>query len=78
MKNQTITFSPDFRESKFELTMEQLHWDGSVNETRPKIVWPAEPERDQFRPPRMVRTGTGINHLSFSIQRLNFIHGGKR
>ena len=27
MKNQTISFSPDYRESKFDLTMGQLLWD---------------------------------------------------
>jgi len=41
MQNQTISFSPDFRESSFSLDMEQLIWDPSVNQTRPKIVWPA-------------------------------------
>ena len=40
MQNEVITFSPDYRESKFELYMEQLLWDESVGETRPKIVWP--------------------------------------
>jgi len=48
MKNQTISFSPDYRESKFDLTMEQLFWDGSVNETRPKIVWPANLKETSF------------------------------
>jgi branched-chain amino acid transport system substrate-binding protein len=48
MKNQTISFSPDYRESKFELTMEQLFWDGSVNETRPEIVWPAGLKETDF------------------------------
>lgn len=48
MQNQTISFSPDYRESKFELTMEQLYWDGSVNETRPKIVWPAGLKETDF------------------------------
>lgn len=48
MENQTICFSSDFRESKFDLTMEQLFWDGSVNETRPKIVWPASLKETDF------------------------------
>ncbi|MCE5297746.1 MAG: ABC transporter substrate-binding protein [Methanoregulaceae archaeon] len=48
MKGQTINFSPDYRESKFDLTMEQLFWDGSVNETRPKIIWPASLKETDF------------------------------
>lgn len=48
MKGQTINFSPDYRESKFDLTMEQLFWDWSVNETRPKIIWPASLKETDF------------------------------
>lgn len=48
MTNQTISFSKDYRESKFDLTMEQLRWDPSVNETRPKIVWPANLKQTDF------------------------------
>jgi branched-chain amino acid transport system substrate-binding protein len=48
MQGQTISFSPDYRESKFDLTMEQLYWDGSVNETRPKIIWPAGLKETDF------------------------------
>jgi|GEM_PF-1237401 len=40
MKDDVITFSPDYRESKFELYMQQLIWNETANETRPKIVWP--------------------------------------
>lgn len=51
MQGQTISFSKDFRESKFDLTMEQLVWDPAVNETRPKIVAPANlKERDFVLP----------------------------
>ncbi len=48
MNNQTISFSPDFRESKFELTMEQLRWNSTVNETRPQIVWPSNLKQADF------------------------------
>ena len=54
MNNQTISFSPDFRESKFELTMEQLRWNSTVNETRPQIVWPSNLKQADFYCP----TGT--------------------
>jgi len=40
MKNQTISFSPDFRESSFDLWMEQLTMNATAGETRPAIVWP--------------------------------------
>jgi branched-chain amino acid transport system substrate-binding protein len=48
MNNQAIVFSPDFRESKFDLTMEQLRWNSTVNETRPQIVWPANLKQADF------------------------------
>jgi branched-chain amino acid transport system substrate-binding protein len=59
MQNQTISFSPDYRESKFDLTMEQLYWDGSVNETRPKIVWPASLKETSFVLPEWFEPGQG-------------------
>jgi len=40
MKGQTISFSPDFRESSFDLWMEQLSLNATAGETRPSIVWP--------------------------------------
>ena len=40
MKDQTISFSPDFRESTFDLWMEQLSYNATIGETRPVIVWP--------------------------------------
>jgi branched-chain amino acid transport system substrate-binding protein len=40
MKDQTISFSPDFRESTFDLWMEQLSYNATLGETRPAIVWP--------------------------------------
>jgi branched-chain amino acid transport system substrate-binding protein len=59
MKNQTITFSPDYRESKFELTMEQLHWNETVKETRPKIVWPDNLKETSFVLPDWYEPGQG-------------------
>jgi branched-chain amino acid transport system substrate-binding protein len=59
MQNQTISFSQDYRESKFELTMEQLYWDGSVNETRPKIIWPASLKETSFVLPAWFEPGQG-------------------
>ena len=59
MQNQTISFSPDYRESKFELTMEQLFWDESVKETRPKIVWPANLKETSFVLPDWYEPGQG-------------------
>ena len=40
MKDQTISFSPDFRESTFNLWMEQLAFNQTLGESRPNIVWP--------------------------------------
>ncbi|MFZ0034702.1 MAG: ABC transporter substrate-binding protein, partial [Sedimentisphaerales bacterium] len=40
MKGQTISFSPDFRESTFDLWMEQLSYNATIGETRPSINWP--------------------------------------
>ncbi len=40
MKDKTISFSPDFRESTFDLWMEQLSMNATAGETRPTIVWP--------------------------------------
>jgi len=48
MKDQTITFSPDFRESTFDLWMEQLSMDATAGETRPKIVWPDNLKTTEF------------------------------
>ncbi|PKG31780.1 ABC transporter substrate-binding protein, partial [Methanoregula sp.] len=48
MKDQTISFSPDFRESSFDLWMEQLEFDTAAGETRPKIVWPDNLKTQEF------------------------------
>jgi branched-chain amino acid transport system substrate-binding protein len=59
MKNQTIDFSPDYRESKFALTMEQLYWNESIKETRPKIVWPHNLKEASFVLPEWFEPGQG-------------------
>jgi branched-chain amino acid transport system substrate-binding protein len=40
MKGGTIAFSKDYRESKFDLWMEQLAFNQTIGECRPNIVWP--------------------------------------
>jgi len=58
MKGGVVTFSPDYRESKFELYMQQLLWDESGNETRPKIVWPASVKETDFVLPAWYEPGS--------------------
>jgi branched-chain amino acid transport system substrate-binding protein len=58
MQGGKITFTPDFRESKFELYMQQLIWDESVGETRPKIVWPDSVKETEFVLPDWYETGS--------------------
>jgi len=40
MKGGTISFSKDYRESQFDLWMEQLSYNATIGECRPFIVWP--------------------------------------
>jgi branched-chain amino acid transport system substrate-binding protein len=40
MNGGTISFSKDFRESQFDLWMEQLAYNQTIGESRPIIVWP--------------------------------------
>ncbi|RZN33445.1 MAG: ABC transporter substrate-binding protein [Methanophagales archaeon ANME-1-THS] len=58
MKEGKITFSPDYRESKFELYMQQLLWDDAVGETRPKIVWPESVKETDFVLPSWYEPGS--------------------
>lgn len=58
MKNGVITFSPDYRESKFELYMQQLIWDETVGETRPTIVWPDSVKETDFILPEWYEPGS--------------------
>lgn len=58
MKDSTISFSPDFRESTFDLWMEQLSMDGAAGETRPKIVWPDNLKTTEFVLPSWYEAGS--------------------
>ncbi|MCW3133321.1 MAG: ABC transporter substrate-binding protein [Methanophagales archaeon] len=58
MQNGVITFSPDYRESKFELYMEQLRWDETAGETRPEIVWPESIKETDFVLPDWYESGS--------------------
>lgn len=58
MKDSTIAFSEEFRESKFELYMAQLIWDESVDETRPVIVWPDSLKETDFAIPDWYTPGS--------------------
>lgn len=48
MDGQTISFTDDYRESKFDLYMSQLVWNATSNELRPKIVWPDQIKETSF------------------------------
>ncbi|RJS69871.1 ABC transporter substrate-binding protein, partial [Methanophagales archaeon] len=58
MQNGVIAFSPDYRESKFELYMEQLIWNETAGETRPKIVWPDSIKETDFVLPDWYEPGS--------------------
>jgi branched-chain amino acid transport system substrate-binding protein len=58
MKGSTISFSPDFRESSFDLWMEQLSPDTKSGETRPSIVWPDNLKTTEFVLPSWYEAGS--------------------
>ncbi|WAC04482.1 MAG: ABC transporter substrate-binding protein [Methanoregula sp.] len=58
MKGGTISFNKDFRESQFDLWMEQLAFDQSVGECRPKIVWPDNLKVTEFVLPSWYKPGS--------------------
>ena len=58
MKDQTISFSPDFRESGFDLWMEQLSYNTTAGETRPSIVWPDNLKTTDFVLPSWYTAGS--------------------
>ncbi|MGA2121819.1 MAG: ABC transporter substrate-binding protein [Methanoregula sp.] len=58
MKNQTISFSPDFRESGFDLWMEQLAFNQTLGEPRPSIVWPDNLKTTDFVLPSWYTAGS--------------------
>ncbi len=48
MKGGMIKFSKDYHETKFDLYMEQLFWNDSLGELRPKIVYPENLKETDF------------------------------
>jgi branched-chain amino acid transport system substrate-binding protein len=58
MKDKTISFSPDFRESSFDLWMEQLSYNATIGETRPAIVWPDNLKTTDFALPSWYVAGS--------------------
>ena len=58
MKGGTISFSKDFRESSFDLWMEQLSYNSTLNEARPSIVWPDNLKVTGFTLPSWYKPGT--------------------
>ena len=58
MKNGTISFSKDFRESQFDHWMEQLYYNSTIGETRPKIVWPDNLKGTDFVLPDWYKPGS--------------------
>lgn len=58
MQNGVIAFSPDYRESKFELYMQQLISNETLDETRPKIVWPESVKETDFVLPDWYEPGS--------------------
>jgi len=58
MNGGTISFSKDFRESQFDLWMEQLAFDQSAGECRPKIVWPDNLKVTAFTLPSWYKPGS--------------------
>jgi branched-chain amino acid transport system substrate-binding protein len=59
MEGGMISFGNPFRESQFNLFMEQLHWDAEKQILRPQIIWPAELKETEFQIPDWYRPGSG-------------------
>ena len=58
MKGGTISFTSDFRESQFDLWMEQLAFNQTLGETRPNIVWPDNLKVTDFTLPAWYQPGS--------------------
>jgi branched-chain amino acid transport system substrate-binding protein len=58
MKDGTISFSKDFRESQFNHWMEQLQFNATIGETRPNIVWPDNLKTTDFVLPDWYKPGS--------------------
>ncbi len=59
MERGVISFANPFRESQFNLFMEQLRWDPATQLLRPKIIWPDELKEADFEIPDWYRPGSG-------------------
>ena len=57
MKGGKIAFSQDYRESKFQLYMQQLRFDPKIGEPRPRIVWPDSLKEADFELPEWYEPG---------------------
>ncbi|WP_457556410.1 ABC transporter substrate-binding protein [Candidatus Pyrohabitans sp.] len=57
MKDGKIKFSEDYRESKFELYMQQLRYNPEIGEPRPVIVWPEHLKEADFELPPWYEPG---------------------
>jgi branched-chain amino acid transport system substrate-binding protein len=57
MEGGVISFANPFRESRSNLYMEQLSWNASSQELRPRIVWPADLKETDFQLPDWYRPG---------------------
>lgn len=58
MKNQSISFSPDFRESSMDLWMQQLAYNSTLGEARPLIIWPDNLKVTEFTLPSWYAPGS--------------------
>ncbi|HII99888.1 MAG TPA: ABC transporter substrate-binding protein [Methanoregula sp.] len=58
MKGGKISFTKDYRESQFDLWMEQLAYDQSAGECRPHIVWPDNLKVTGFTLPSWYKPGS--------------------
>jgi branched-chain amino acid transport system substrate-binding protein len=58
MKDDTISFSKDYRESQFDLWMEQLYYNATIGETRPTVVWPDNIKTKDFVLPDWYKPGS--------------------
>ena len=58
MKDGSVSFSNDFRESTFDLWMEQLSLNATIGETRPTIVWPDNLKVTNFVIPDWYKPGS--------------------
>jgi len=58
MKDGTISFSNNYRESQFDLWMEQLAYNPAIGECRPFIVWPDNLKVTSFVLPSWYKPGS--------------------